>query len=152
MCYALDWRPTTASDGRGKEERDYEMAGFNFEFLALIFNLGQGVIFAGNSCQSPWLRLITCPVILWVFVTSLIRLCNAISLPNLPNLHIAGSAHVPRLISVPDPDVEPISDRMEATFAGPIGSAYEGGIFKVLIKIPADYPFRCGSKPVWAWD
>jgi len=41
---------------------------------------------------------------------------------------------------------------MEATFAGPIGSAYEGGIFKVLIKIPADYPFRCGSKPGWAWD
>ena len=45
---------------------------------------------------------------------------------------------------MPDPDVEPISNRMEATFAGPIGSAYEGGIFKVLIKIPAEYPFRCG--------
>lgn len=53
------------------------------------------VIFGGNSCQSLWLRLITCHVILWVFVTSLILLCNVISLPNLPNLHIAGSAHVP---------------------------------------------------------
>jgi len=52
MCYALDWRSTTASDGRGKEERDYEMAGFNFEFLALIFNLGQGH-FWGKFLSKP---------------------------------------------------------------------------------------------------
>ena len=58
MCYPLDWRPTTPSDGQGKEERDYELAGFNFEFLALSFNLGQGH-FWGDSCQSLWLRVFT---------------------------------------------------------------------------------------------
>ena len=53
-----------------------------------------------------------------------------------------------RLISVPDPDVEPISDRMEATFAGPIGSAYEGGMLRCSSKFLQIIPSGAGPNRV----
>lgn len=47
-----------------------------------------------------------------------------------------------QLFSVPNPDVEPISDTMEAIIAGPAKSPYEGGTFRLRIQVPPDYPFR----------
>lgn len=59
-----------------------------------------------------------------------------------PPYLVTSLGHQPRLFSVPNPDVEPISDTMEAIVAGPAESPYEGGTFRLHIKVPPDYPFR----------
>ena len=59
-----------------------------------------------------------------------------------PPYLVTSLGHRPRLFSVPNPDVEPISDTMEAIVAGPAESPYEGGTFRLRIQVPPDYPFR----------
>ena len=120
---------------QGKEERDFDAAGFDFQFLTLARLL---FMFIRDSY-----------VYFYMFLNVFIILESS------QNLHMAveqqsqasgpQSLATPRLFSVPNPDVEPISDTMEAIFAGPAESPYEGGSFRLHIQVPPDYPFRRAS-------